>query len=357
IASHSHLTSLAKLVEITRTAHQQIFGKEVLLGLQLTHSGRYSYQKPLLGVQDPLLDHRLRSPAHVLSDDELKELEDKYVAAAHVAYQTGFQFVDIKQCHRYLLNELLSARTRPGPFGGSLENRTRLARNIFTRIRQELPKLMLATRINLFDGLPYHPGHDQVGEADPAELPLRNYWGTHPDTPSQADLTEPLLWIKEMRKLGVLLVNLSLGNPYASPHYLRPFEYPPPDGYHSPEHPLVGVDRHVRLAAQVQQQNPDLVCIGSGYSWLQEFLFHVGAANILQNRISLVGVGRASLSQPDFARQLLEHGKLDRKRVCRTFSYCTALMRSKHNAEGQFPAGCPPFDKEVYGPIWKEAKK
>ena len=60
---------------------------------------------------------------------------------------------------------------------------------------------------------------------------------------------------------------------------------------------------------------------------------------------------------PDFARLLQEGGRLDRKRVCRTFSYCTALMRAKHNELGQFATGCPPFDKEVYGPIWDEAKR
>lgn len=357
IASVSHLTSLAKLVDTARKAHRESFGSEVLLGLQLTHSGRYSYQKPLIGVNDDLLDRRLTSPAHLLTDDELKKLEDAYVEAAHVAYQAGFQFVDIKQCHRYLLNEMLSAHTRPGPYGGSFENRTRLARNIFTRIREQLPNLILATRINLFDGLPYHKAGDERGEADHATLPLSNYWGTNPSAPDQADLQEPLQWISEMRTLGVSLFNLTMGNPYASPHFLRPFEYPPPDGYHTPEHPLIGVDRHVKLAAQIQQHDPCVACIGSGYSWLQEFLPQVGAYNIAHGKISMVGIGRASLSQPDFAKQLMEHGKLDRKRVCRTFSYCTALMRSKHNAEGQFAAGCPPFDKEVYGPIWKEAKQ
>ncbi len=356
IANVTHLTSLAKLVDITRKAHREQFHSEVLLGLQLTHSGRYSCQRPLLGVNDVLLDRRLALPAHLLTDDELKKLEEAYVEAAHVAYQAGFQFVDIKQCHRYLLNEMLSARTRPGLYGGSYENRTRLARNIFTRIRQELPNLLLATRINLFDGLPYHKAANELGEADITELPLGNYWGTNPHSPDQADLEEPLRWISEMRTMGVSLINLTMGNPYASPHYLRPFEYPPPDGYQTPEHPLFGVDRHVKLAAQIQQHDPGLACIGSGYSWLQEYLFNVGAASIASGKISMVGVGRASLSQPDFARQLMEHGKLDRKRVCRTFSYCTALMRSKHNAEGQFVTGCPPFDKEVYGPVWKEAK-
>jgi hypothetical protein len=99
-----------------------------------------------------------------------------------------------------------------------------------------------------------------------------------------------------------------------------------------------------------------LPIVGSGYSYLQEFMLHAGAANLRDGRVSLVGVGRGALPLPDFARQIRDTGKLDRKRVCRTFSYCTALMRSKHNELGQFPTGCPPFDKEVYGPIWDEAR-
>src|SRR5262249_49423350 len=170
-------------------------------------------------------------------------------------------------------------------------------------------------------------------------------------------LTVALAWIGEVRRLGVALVNISMGNPYANPHVIRPFECPPPDGYETPEHPLLGVDRHFRLAGEVQAAFPDLPVVGSGYSYLQEFLFHAGAANVQDGRVTIVGVGRAALPQPDFARQLLQNGWLDRKRTCRTFSYCTALMRAKHNELGQYPTGCPPFDREVYGPIWDEAKE
>jgi 2,4-dienoyl-CoA reductase-like NADH-dependent reductase (Old Yellow Enzyme family) len=148
-----------------------------------------------------------------------------------------------------------------------------------------------------------------------------------------------------------------MGNPYATPHVIRPFEYPPPDGYQTPEHPLIGVARHFGLAGELQRAFTDLPLVGSGYSYLQEFLGHAGAANIANGNINFVGVGRASLSQPDFARQLQEQGRLDRKRVCRTFSYCTALMRAKHNELGQFATGCPPFDKEVYGPLWDDASE
>jgi NADPH2 dehydrogenase len=137
---------------------------------------------------------------------------------------------------------------------------------------------------------------------------------------------------------------------------IRPYEYAPPDGYQSPEHPLIGVARHFRLSAETQRTFPQLPIVGSGYSYLQEYLAHAGAANVRDGRATFIGVGRATLAQPDFVKQLQEHGKLDRKRICRTFSYCTALMRSKHNELGQFATGCPPFDKEVYGPLWKEAK-
>ncbi|MFO0863365.1 MAG: hypothetical protein U0744_01665 [Gemmataceae bacterium] len=160
-----------------------------------------------------------------------------------------------------------------------------------------------------------------------------------------------------MAKLGVTLVNVSMGNPYGSPHVIRPFEYPPPDGYETPEHPLIGVDRHFRLAGEIQAAVPEMPIVGSGYSYLQEFLPQAGAANLRDGRCRFVGVGRATLSQPDFAKQLMDHGKLDRKRICRTFSYCTALMRSKHNELGQFATGCPPFDKDAYSELWELARK
>jgi len=170
------------------------------------------------------------------------------------------------------------------------------------------------------------------------------------------DLSEPLRWIGEMRPLGIDLLNVSMGNPYAQPHYGRPFEYPPPDGYESPEHPLLGVDRHFRATDTIQRAYPDLPVVGTGYSYLQEYLPHAGAGNLRDGRVTFVGLGRASLAQPDLPRQLREHGRADRKRVCRTFSYCTALMRAKDHPLGQYPTGCPPFDKEAYGDVWKEVQ-
>ena len=348
-------SDFARMVADTRAAHRAANGDDadLLFGLQLTHSGRYSHRRPIIATHDPLLfgRYKVTPETPLVSDDELKALVDDYVAAAKLAVDVGFDFLDVKQCHRYLLNELLGARNRPGPFGGSYENRTRLARDIFTAIRAAVPShIVLATRLNVFDSIPFN----MPGEPVPWSAPLLNGWGMSDADPFTPDLTEPLRWIADMRQLGVSLVNVTMGNPYAQPHFGRPFEYPPPDGYESPEHPLVGVDRHFRATATIQAANPGQAVVGTGYSYLQEFLPQAGAANVRDNRVSLVGVGRASLAQPDWVRQLLDHGKLDRKRVCRTFSYCTALMRAKDHPLGQYPTGCPPFDKEAYGNVWKE---
>lgn len=369
VADHT-IGDLERMLRGCREAHREALGKDddLIVGLQLAHSGRYSV-KPLLGCHDPLLDPRTivdRSTGKtadgshpLLDDDYLERLPDRYVAAAKLAAKAGYQFVDVKQCHRYLLNEMLAARTRPGKFGGAYENRTRLARTIIQRIRDEVPGVVVASRINVYDCIPYKMGADPEGPGEPCSwaAPLSSCWGTDQNDPFTPDLSEPLAWIKEMVTLGVALINVSMGNPYASPHVIRPFEYPPPDGYHTPEHPLIGVDRHFRLAAAVKAACPGVPVVGSGYSYLQEYLGNAGAANVRDGRVTFVGVGRAALPTPDFGRLLAETGKLDRKRVCRTFSYCTALMRAKHNELGQFATGCPPFDKEAYAALWEQAKK
>jgi NADPH2 dehydrogenase len=352
----------AKMVADCRAAHREANGddSDLLFGIQLTHSGRYSYRRPQIATHDPLLVGRYKVTADtpLLTDDDLKRLVDDYVAAAKLAVAVGFDFLDVKQCHRYLLSELLGARNRPGAYGGSFENRTRLAREIFLAVKAAVPShVVLATRMNGFDGVPFHKAASGDGEPDPFATPVVNGWGLNPSDPLTPDLTEPIRWVQEMRALGVSLVNIALGNPYAQPHFGRPFEYPPPDGYESPEHPLIGVDRHFKIAGAIQAANPGLAVVGTGYSYLQEFLPQAGAANVRDGRISLVGVGRASLAQPDWVRQLLDHGRLDRKRVCRTFSYCTALMRAKDHPLGQYPTGCPPFDKDAYGDVWKEVQQ
>ncbi|MDP1796038.1 MAG: NADH:flavin oxidoreductase, partial [Planctomycetaceae bacterium] len=294
--------------------------RDLLLGLQLTHSGRYGYRRPLLATHCPMLDPLTKDKSNgntvdasypLLTDNDLKRIEDQYVAAAHWAAKIGCDFIDLKQCHRYLLSELLGATNRPGEYGGSLENRTRLIRNITGRIRAELPNLILASRMNAFDGVPHRgEGADFVGVPVPHPLPVTTAFGTDPNEPANPKLDEPLQVVQWLRDAGISLFNISLGNPYANPHYVRPAEFPPVDGYHAPEHPLKGVLRHFAIAEAIQRAIPDTPVVGSGYSWLQEFFPAAGAANVATGRCAFVGLGRGTLSQPDFAIHLQNSGAL-----------------------------------------------
>jgi NADPH2 dehydrogenase len=361
-------SSLENMLAGCRQAHRETLGsdEDFLVGLQLTHSGRFSYRKALPAVHDPILDpltvdkstgKPIDDSYPLLSDDDLKRLEDHYVTAARLAHNIGCNFVDIKQCHRYLLSELLVGTNRPGEYGGSLENRTRLVRNVIQRIREEIPDLTIVTRMNAYDGIPYRgEGEEFIGKPCPHQLPLQTAFGTNPNDHLEEDLTEPIQLARRLKDWGVSLLNISAGNPYANPHVVRPAEFPPIDGYQAPEHPLLGVLRHFRIAKQIQKAVPDLPVMGSAYSWLQDFAMHAAAANIKNGDVAIVGMGRATLSQPDFVKSLKETGHLNRKQVCRTFSFCTNLMRSKDHPQGQYPTGCPPFDKETYDPIWKDAE-
>jgi 2,4-dienoyl-CoA reductase-like NADH-dependent reductase (Old Yellow Enzyme family) len=363
---------LEKMLRECRAAHREAFGSDddLVVGLQLTHSGRYSVPRPLIAVHDPLLDPRtvvdksrglcVTPDYPILDDDYLERLEDRYVDAARLAVRIGFDFVDIKQCHRYLLSELLAAKTRPGRYGGSFENRTRFVRSVIGKIRDAVPAAVICSRVNAYDGIPYRRNAASgAGEACEFASPVRSSFGADEQEPLREDLTEPKMLLELLRGFGVPMVNVTMGNPYAVMHVTRPFQYAPVDGYETPEHPLVGVWRHFRVAGELQRAFPDLVIVGSGYSWLQGFMYHAAAANLRDGCCRVAGIGRAALPYPDSPRDVLAPGgpRLDRRRICRTFSYCTALMRAKHNELGQFPTGCPPFDKDVYGPIWDEAQR
>ena len=76
---------------------------------------------------------------------------------AKLAWEAGYQFVDVKHCHGYLGHEFLSAYQRPGPYGGSFENRTRFARQIIEGIRTEAPGLQVGVRLSVFDFVPFRP--------------------------------------------------------------------------------------------------------------------------------------------------------------------------------------------------------
>jgi NADPH2 dehydrogenase len=197
----------------------------------------------------------------------------------------------------------------------------------------------------------------KTGSSLPYDAPYRHGFGTDEENPLLEDLTEVKEAIALFRKSGLDLLNVSLGSPYYNPHVVRPFEVPDEGNYDEPEHPLRGVDRHFRVAGELQRAFPELPMVGSGYSWLQRYSVNAAARNIEDGNIRIFGLGRGALAYPDFARDAIECGVLDERRVCKTLTYCTYLMRQKDHPLGQWPTGCPPFDKEVYGPIIKEARR
>lgn len=322
---------------------------DLAVGLQLTHSGRFCKPndhhrwEPRIAYHHPLLDPKFNiEPGDskvVLSDDELEQLIDDFVLAAKLAQRVGFQFVDVKACHGYLLHEMLSARVRPGKFGGDLAGRSRLMRTIIERIQLECPGLAIGVRLSLFDTFPYESSDAQgVPMSWDANNPYEYGFGLSPQDPHQIDLSEPLELLRMLQAAGVGMVNLTCGSPYYNPHIQRPAMFPPSDGYRPPEDPLVGVARQIQATAEVKRQMPELIVVGSGYTYLQEFLPLVAQAAVRSKMVDFVGLGRMVLSYPHMPRDSLAGSPPERKLVCRTFSDCTTAPRIG------LVSGCYPLD-------------
>ncbi len=337
--------------------HRRVSGshEDLLIGLQLTHSGRYSCPnqkgrpEPRILYHHPILDRRLNlSPDYpLLTDAEIEGLIEEFHRAARMASELGFDFVDIKHCHGYLGHEFLSAHTREGKYGGSFENRTRFLREVVQGIRAAAPGLRIGVRLSAFDTIPYRPDPalstpGKPGPGIPEEyqnfIPYRWGFGVDQSDPRRADLTETLLFLTLLEELGIQLVNLTAGSPYYCPHIQRPAFYPPSDGYQPPEDPLAGVARQLEAVQQLKQRFPKLIIVGSGYSYLQDFLPHVAQAALRLGWIDSVGLGRMVLSYPEILSDVVEGRAFQHKLVCRTFSDCTTAPRNG------LPSGCYPLD-------------
>ena len=356
---------LAVLVKQTREAHRRKHGADddLLMGIQLSHAGRQCFEKPVIAFHSPVqdafsfLDKRTREPLPedypIASDDYLESLEDRFVEAACVARDAGFDFVDIKQCHGYLLNELLAARARPGRYGGSFKNRRSFARDVVMKIREAVGSdILIASRLSVFDGVPYIED-SQTGAGKPVEYktPYKWGWGVNKADPRTEDLTEPKRLVDVLVGAGVDFFGISAGVPYWNPHIVRPFNRPVEGSYLSPEHPLEGVDRLFRLTAEMQGAFLDVSMVGAGYSWLRQFLLQAGAANVAMRGVTVVGVGRNAFACPDFAEDGRECGALDPGKVCLADSMCSNMLRATDRDGKKVPAGCPVHDlkyKDIY---------
>ncbi|MGI9474801.1 MAG: NADH:flavin oxidoreductase, partial [Rubripirellula sp.] len=347
LINEDNLSEIESLrVELTDT-HVSKFGTadDLLVGLQLTHSGRYArpnekgQSEPRTAQRNPALDSRLgiTDDSAMLTDDELLQLIEDFVHAATLAEKAGFRFIDIKHCHGYLGHELLSGVDRPGRFGGNFENRTRFLREIVAGVRASAPSLKIGVRVSVFDFLPFHPGEDRVGIPEATADPRLAFGGDA--TGRGIDLDEPLKFLAVLKELGIKMVCTTAGSPYYNPHIQRPAYFPPSDGYQLPEDPLCGVVRQLQVTAELKRQHPELMFVGSGYTYLQDWLPHVAQALVRDGWVDSVGLGRMVLSYPELPADVLNGTLMTRKKICRTFSDCTTAPRNG------IVSGCYPLDR------------
>ncbi len=334
------LPDFKKMVEMTREAAHRSMNHNPFLVLQLTHSGRYSRPvkkpNPIIAHHSAVLDpkHNLPPDYPLISDNELEQLQNIYVQAAQLAKEAGFDAVDIKSCHRYLISELLASFTRENSrFGGPYENRVRMLLETVTAIKNNLPDYEVTSRLNVYDAIEYPYG-----------------WGVDREDYRKPDLTEPLKLIGQLKEMGYHGLNISIANPYFNPHYGRPFDDPVVGGYIPDEHPLEGVERIIHMAKTVQKAHPELTVVGTGYTWLRQYVPYFAAATVKEGWNAIVGLGRGAFAYPDFAKDILKNGKMDGLKTCVGCSSCTQLMRDKTQT------GCVTRDPEVYVPIYREGR-
>jgi NADPH-dependent glutamate synthase beta subunit-like oxidoreductase/2,4-dienoyl-CoA reductase-like NADH-dependent reductase (Old Yellow Enzyme family) len=329
-----------RLVADVKEAAQRACGRDVVMVMQLTHSGRYSkpagIPAPIIAQRSAVLDprHNLGSDYPTVSDAYLDKLQDRYVEAARMAAAAGFDGIDLKSCHGYLLSEILASYTRPGKYGGSFENRTRMLRETLTRISQDVPQVFTATRLNAFDAYRYPYG-----------------WGVDKSDCLKPDLSEPLALIGILEEIGISVVNISIGNPYYNPHVGRPYDFPIKGVDVPDEHPLLGLVRFVDIYSAIQKKYPRLPVVGSGLGWLREFMPQVAAGLVREGSATLIGQGRGMFAYPDSVNDILTKGKMDPAKCCVTCSACTQIMRDGGRT------GCVVRDKEIYGPEYRLARR
>ncbi|GAB4324801.1 MAG: NADH:flavin oxidoreductase [Promethearchaeota archaeon] len=287
-----------------------------VLLLQLTHSGvvadpAFSEVVEVAGPLDKVVNPKDLSKVHVLTTEEVKALTRVFADAAEVAYDCGFDGVDVKSCHGYLGAEFLRPRnTRDDEYGGSFENRTRFFREIVTMVRRRVPdpRFVLGTRVSFYEGIP-----GGFGTSGPDEV--------------VEDLSEPLQFVRSCAELGLDFVNVTAGIPSLVPQLTRP----------SPKY-LVPAYHHFRYAAAAKALKLPLVVVGSAYSALRRDFPKVAGKNVAEGLVDFVGLGRQSLADPHFPAHL-RAGDFGKIRWCVGDGACAALLGAQREV------GCAVYER------------
>lgn len=320
--------SFKKLISDIKTTALKECGFEPIIIVQLTHSGRFSKPdgtpKPIVAYRNSHWEIGKENQPYVIATDEYcKTIPNKYFTAAKLAEEVGFDGIDIKCCHGYLFNEFLSATEREGIYGGSLENRTRLYFECIDAVKEAVSEqTFVTTRLNACDCFPYPYGYGV-------------------DKNNNIDLTETKHIIKSLYDKGIRLINLTLGNPYLIPHINRPCINAPEDGE-------TGMKRIYNVTSELKNEFPDMYFIASGLSFAGENAMEYSEKIINNGAADFAGFGRLTFAYPDFYRDYLENGQLNKSKLCLKCSKCSQLMRAGT------VAGCPVRDSETYMPYYKK---
>lgn len=336
--TEDNLDDFKRQVETIKETGLRENGYEPVIVMQATHSGRYSKPQgvpaPLIAYNNPIFEKDAPIAAdRIVTDEHIDRVGEALINGARLAEKAGFDGVDIKCCHRYLNSELLSAYNRSGKYGGSLENRTRLLRQSVQGAIQSCSRdFIVSSRLNVYDGFAYPYG-----------------FGVATDGSLEFDPTEPVWLLKQLHSYGVRLLNITMGNPYFNPYVNRPYAS---GGSPVEEHPLEGVQRMLTGTAKLKAQVSEMALICSAVTYLGVGAPHVVAAFIQNGGFDFAGFGRTIFAYPDFAKEILQKGGMDKDKICICCSKCTQIMRKP----GGTP-GCVIRDKDVYLPIYNQLCK
>ncbi len=303
--------------------------------MQANHSGRYSRPgekaAPIIAYRHPEIEKlRPADDSCIATDDYLKSLEEKFGEASRLGRKAGFDAIDVKACHGYLLGELASAYTRKGEYGGSFENRFRLLFNsILSAQQSETKDYSVVARIGIYDQYAYPYG-----------------FGVKKDGGLEPDYEEPVRLIGDLhKKLHVPFINITMGDPHVQPHVTRPFNRD--DMFDCPEDPLLSVARMYEGTAEVKKRYPELGVSASAPSYLRQFAPNLAAGAIEAGVCDQVIFGRLAFANPDFPNDIKNERK-DAKKACYACSKCTTLGRTG------WLAGCVLHQQDPYLKRYRE---
>lgn len=335
LLTEENVESYKRMNEKIKEAGRKANGFEPYLIMQANHSGRYSNPDnrpaPMIAYRHPQLEqYRAADDSCIVTDDYLKSLEESFGKAALLAKKAGFDAVDIKSCHGYLLAELLSAYDRPGQYGGNYENRTRLLKNGIKAAKVwEDENFQVTCRLGIYDGYEYPWG-----------------FGVSEGSGLKPDLKEPIRLVKELYgNCGIQMMNLTMGNPYATTHVTRPFDM---GKYEPEEHPFTGIGRMIAGIGEVKKAVPEMVIFGSAPTYLRQFADLYTAGAVEEGFCDGMLFGRMAFADPDYANEIIKNGRIDPKRVCMTCGKCGDVIRAHK------PTGCVIRDPKTFMPFYKE---